>query len=31
MADSERCVNSNYGWQMYRNDQLDYVVAKLKT
>ena len=30
MADSERCVNSNYGWQMYRNDQLDYVVAKLK-
>ena len=30
MADSKRCVNSNYGWQMYRNDQLDYVVAKLK-
>jgi len=30
MADSERCVNSNYGWQMYRNDQLDYVVAKLR-
>ena len=30
MANSKRCVNSNYGWQMYRNDQLDYVVAKLK-
>ena len=30
MADSERCVNSNYGWQMYRNDQLDYVIAKLR-
>ena len=30
MADSEGNVMSNYGWQMYRNDQLDYVVAKLK-
>ena len=30
MANSKRCVNSNYGWQMYRNDQLDYVIAKLK-
>ena len=30
MADSKRCVNSNYGWQMYRNDQLDYVIAKLR-
>ena len=31
MADDERCVNSNYGWQMYRNNQLDYVINKLKT
>ena len=30
MADSKGNVMSNYGWQMYRNDQLDYVVAKLK-
>ena len=30
MADSEGNAMSNYGWQMYRNDQLDYVVAKLK-
>jgi thymidylate synthase len=29
MADSKGNVMSNYGWQMYRNDQLDYVVAKL--
>ena len=30
MADSKGNVNSNYGWQMYRNDQLDYVIAKLR-
>ena len=30
MADSKGNVMSNYGWQMYRNNQLDYVVAKLK-
>ena len=30
MADSRGNVNSNYGWQMYRNDQLDYVIAKLR-
>ena len=30
MADSKGNVMSNYGWQMYRNDQIDYVVAKLK-
>lgn len=30
MSDSNRQVNSNYGWQWQRNDQLDYVVAKLK-
>ena len=30
MADSKGNVNSNYGWQWQRNDQIDYVVAKLK-
>ena len=30
MADSDRKVRSNYGWQWERNYQLDYVVAKLK-
>ena len=30
MADSNGNVMSNYGWQMYRNNQLDYVIAKLR-
>ena len=30
MADSNGEVNSNYGYQWQRNDQLDYVVAKLR-
>ena len=30
MADSKGNVMSNYGWQMYRNNQLDYVIAKLR-
>ena len=30
MADSENNVNSNYGWQWGRNDQIDYVVDLLK-
>jgi len=30
MADSKGYVNSNYGWQWQRYDQIDYVVAKLK-
>jgi thymidylate synthase len=30
MADPSGNVNSNYGWQWQRNDQIDYVVAKLK-
>ena len=30
MADPKGNVNSNYGWQWKRNDQIDYVVAKLK-
>ena len=29
MMDSEGCVRSNYGWQWQRNNQLDYVCAKL--
>jgi thymidylate synthase len=29
MADEKGLVNSNYGYQMYRNDQLYYVAAKL--
>jgi thymidylate synthase len=31
MADSEGNVMSNYGWQWQREDQLDYVVGKLKS
>jgi len=30
MADSSGNVNSNYGYQWKRNNQIDYVVAKLK-
>ena len=30
MANSDRKVNSNYGYQWQRNNQIDYVVAKLK-
>ena len=30
MADVNGDVNSNYGWQWKRNNQLDYVVEKLK-
>jgi thymidylate synthase len=30
MADSNGLVRSNYGWQWNRNDQIDYVVAKLR-
>ena len=30
MADSNGEVNSNYGYQWQRHDQLDYVVAKLR-
>ena len=30
MADSNGNVNSNYGYQWKRNNQIDYVVAKLK-
>jgi len=30
MADSNGLVRSNYGWQWERNDQIDYVVAKLR-
>ncbi len=30
MADKEGYVNSNYGWQWERNDQLDYVVDLLR-
>tara|TARA_R110002012_G_scaffold48044_1_gene125460 strand:+ start:370 stop:1014 length:645 start_codon:yes stop_codon:yes gene_type:complete len=29
MADEKRLVNSNYGYQMYRNNQLHYVAEKL--
>jgi thymidylate synthase len=31
MADTNGCVNSNYGWQWSRNKQLEYVVSKLKS
>jgi thymidylate synthase len=31
MADTDGCVNSNYGWQWSRNKQLEYVVNKLKS
>ncbi len=30
MADSNRQVNSNYGYQWQRNCQIDYVIAKLR-
>ena len=30
MADSDGNVMSNYGWQWQRNNQIDYVIAKLK-
>jgi thymidylate synthase len=30
MADDRGCVNSNYGWQWERNNQLSYVVSMLK-
>ena len=30
MADTDGCVNSNYGWQWSRSKQLEYVVNKLK-
>ena len=30
MADEDGNVNSNYGWQWQRNNQLDYVINKLK-
>ena len=30
MADSQNNVNSNYGWQWKRNDQIDYVIDLLK-
>jgi len=30
MADADRKVRSNYGWQWQRNGQIDLVVAKLK-
>ena len=30
MANSDRKVQSNYGWQWERNHQIDYVVAKLR-
>ena len=31
MADDSVCVNSNYGWQWKRSDQLDEVIDLLKT
>ena len=30
MADSQNNVNSNYGWQWKRNDQIDYVIDLLR-
>ena len=30
MADADNNVNSNYGWQWKRNDQIDYIVDLLK-
>ena len=30
MADADRNVRSNYGWQWNRNNQLDYIINKLK-
>tara|TARA_R110001592_G_C12952908_1_gene731529 strand:+ start:241 stop:897 length:657 start_codon:yes stop_codon:yes gene_type:complete len=29
MADQQGLVNSNYGWQWQRNNQLDYIIQKL--
>ena len=31
MADADGNVRSNYGWQWQRNNQLDYVIGKLRT
>ena len=31
MADADGNVNSNYGWQWQRNQQLDYVIGLLRT
>ena len=31
MADADNKVRSNYGWQWQRNNQLDYVIGKLRT
>ena len=31
MADKNGNVNSNYGWQWYRKDQISYVIRKLRT
>ena len=31
MADKDGNVNSNYGWQWKRNNQIDYIVGKLRT
>ena len=31
MADAEGNVNSNYGWQWERNDQIDYIIDSLKS
>ena len=31
MADDDGNVNSNYGWQWQRNQQLDYVIGLLRT
>ena len=31
MADKNGNVNSNYGWQWYRKDQISYVMRKLRT
>jgi thymidylate synthase len=31
MADEQGNVNSNYGWQWQRNQQLDYVIGLLRT
>ena len=30
MADKKGNVNSNYGWQWYRKDQISYVIRKLR-
>ena len=31
MMDADGNVRSNYGWQWQRNNQLDYVIGKLRT